>query len=318
MTRREIVDISNYQGVPNFALLKQQHPALAGVIIKATEGAWEFTNQDFDAQVAGAQQVGLAIGFYAFWHPGVAASTQAQVFLNRIAGHTPQLGVWVDAEVTDGVSAWSLLSLLREDLGYIAAKYAMRTGIYSAGWFLNPNFIGMAAAQMQTWPLWVAGYEPSLPQLPVPWNQALLWQYTDSYTGPHAMDASVFLGTDEQWVWLTTGRLPGIMTSKDKVHDFQAALHAVSDGVFGPDTDRRAVGVRAMRNAAGRANHAAVKYCQEIMAFGPAAADGIWGPITGSHWTQTVKLLQAALGCPVTGVWDINTDFSFLVLDPLR
>ena len=56
---------------------------------------------------------------------------------------------------------------------------------------------------------------------------------------------------------------------------------------------------------------------QKELGFPANEQDGVWGPYTQSHWVATVKAMQAAMGCPVTGAWDAATEFSFVALDPL-
>lgn len=318
MARREIIDVSSYQGVPNFAAIKAAHPGLSGVIIKATEGNWEFTNPSFDAQVAAAKAAGLAIGFYTFIHPGIAGTSDAQLFLNRIAGLDPELGVWLDCEVSDGVPESVMLGRLLEDAKYIEAHYPMKCGFYTAGWWWNPN-VGLA--DMSGWPLWVAGYTTYLPTLPEGFKTALMWQYTDNYYGL-GIDGSVFLGTDDQWAWLVSGKPAGqvhaVIPFSIKTKYIQLVVHVNPDGVFGPETDRRVMGLRAMKDAVGRANHDEVKYAQQVLAFPGASANGVWDKNTQAKVITAFKKIQTALGVPATGTWDTVTDFAFLVINPLR
>lgn len=320
MTTRTVVDVANYQGVPNFQALKGD--GVGGVIIKATEGSWEWTNPDFDAQYAAARAAGLAVGFYMFEHPGIADQSDAQLFLDRIAGHNPELGVWLDCEVSDGVAPAAMLPRLLADAQYIAQRYPMKTGFYTADWWWGPNTIGSVQAHMENWPLWVAGYTASLPQLPVPWKSPLLWQYTDQFAGLN-MDASRFLGSDAQWSWLLTGKVSGPAPVPNqawiaKIVGVQKAVHATADGVWGPDTERRAQNVRSFRiGPAAISNKALVFAFQKELGFPASQTDGAWGPYTQSHWVATVRAMQAAMGTPVTGAWDAATEFSFVALDPL-
>lgn len=331
MSRRVILDVSSYQGSVNFALIKQQSPEVVGVIIKATEGDWKWTNPSFDEQIQSALAAGLAVGAYCFEHPGDASTNDAQMFLDRIAGYHSRLalGVWLDCEVSDGVPASQILPRILADANLIAQNYPMKTGFYTADWWWGPNTIGSVQAHMENWPLWVAGYTQSLPQLPVPWTHPIMWQFTDAYpTYLGRVDASVFLGTDAQWNWLVTGSVtptpgpapapaPKPLPSSTAIKRIQAATHAVQDGIWGPDTEKRAEVIRHMRMNIDRQNRAYCKYLQEVLAFPPAACDGIWGPITASHWLATVKLFQQALGVPADGIWGTVTDGAFLKLDPL-
>lgn len=320
MTRRVVVDVANYQGVPNFAAMRRQDPALAGVIIKATEGMWQLTNPYMDAQYRAAKAAGLAVGFYTFWHPGFAGTADAKLFLARIAGYKAELGVWVDAEVSDGVPAGQMLGRITEDLNAIAPSYPLKTGIYSAGWWWNPNTVGSAAAHMEKWPLWVAGYTAALPPLPTPWKQAILWQFTDHYApGGGNMDASVFLGSDAQWQWLLTGSTPQPPSIPAEVKKIQIIVHGKVDGIFAKDTDLRTETVRAFRvGPAAIGNAALVKRLQQVMAFPGASANGKWDKNTQDHWLNTVAGIRMALNLPANGGWDAALDRAYLAIDPMR
>jgi hypothetical protein len=320
MTRRVILDWANYQGVPDASAIKMAHPEVAAGVVKACEGMWKWTNPDLDPQVASLRKAGLPVAFYNFVHPGFAGTADAQTFLDRIEGYNPWMA-WQDCEVSDGVSPQQMLGSLLEDARYISHRYPMRTGFYSAKWWWDPNTIGSVAAHMENWPFWVAGYTSALPPLPVPWTHPLMWQFTDNYFGMK-MDASLFLGTDEQWNWLMGSHVPSpvppVPPRPTKVIAFQNAVHASPDGIFGPDTDRRAMGIRALTYGGARFSHDLVHYAQLVMAFGPADADGIWGPKTTEAWLLTVRRIQSALGVAVDGDWGKLTEAAFLAMDPLR
>lgn len=319
MGRRVILDTSSYQGNVDFVALKARFPELAGAIVKATEGGWEFTNPNYDHQMQSAiAAFGGAVGNYCFVHPAQPPAYEAGLFLDRIKGYSPKLGVWLDCEVSDGVPAAQMLPRLLTEANIIAAHYPMKTGFYTAPWWWDPNTVGSIAAHMETWPLWLAGYTQSLPPSPVPWTHPLFWQFTDNYMGT-GIDASVFLGTDAQWSWLTGASPAPAPGPSVRIMAIQHAVHGVADGVFGPDTDHRCEAVRTMRLGPGATgNKQLVRYLQQVMAFTGASADGIWGPITASHWIQTVTLIQAALGVTVDGNWGAGTDAAYLALNPLR
>lgn len=325
MTRRVVLDTSSYQGNVNFADIKSRSGEVQGAIIKATEGPWSGTNPYFDEQYGsalGAFGPG-GVGFYTFWHPDMAGTSDSQLFVNKVSGHWHGLGLWLDCETANGVPPYAMLGRALEDLHVIQQAAPMRTGIYSAKWWWDPNTIGSVAAHMETWPFWVASYTSGLPVLPVPWTTSLFWQFTDNYMGL-GIDASVFLGTDKQWEWLTgnnpvpPGPGPHPLAPLQETKDIQIAVHAVADGIFGKDTDARTWVVREMRNPANRGNRLRVRYLQQVMAFGGASADGLWGPVTQSHWLATVVRIQAALGLAQDGMWGPNTDRAYFALDPIR
>ncbi len=329
MTRRVVLDVSSFQpGVIDWARIHRESGGeVVGGLAKATEGGWKYSNPGFETQVDGMHAAGLVAGSYSFEHPGLAGTADAQLFLDRIAGRNLELGVFEDVEVTDGVPPATLLQRVLEDMSLISARYPGKAGIYTGKWFWDPNTLGSVAAHVDRFPLWVAAYQAQFPLLPVPWTPAetMLWQFTDAYpTYFGACDASVYLGNDAQWAAWTGKPSGGAVTpvvytpGVVNVRALQAAVHATIDGIFGPDTDKRLVAVRGMSYGPARFVKTAVRYVQLVMAFGPAMADGIWGPITESHWTQTVMAIQRALGVTADGVWGPATDKAFLAADPLR
>lgn len=324
MGRRVILDVSSFQPpVIDWGRINRESGGeVIGGIVKATEGMWKYSNPGFESQLDGLHHTpGMVGGAYTFQHPGFAGTADAQMFVDRIGGRNLELGVWEDVEISDGVPPATLLGRVLEDLALLESNYALHAGIYSGGWFWNPNTLGSVAAHVEKFPLWVAGYQNSLPVLPVPWTQALIWQFTDKYPtyfGP--CDASVFLGNDAQWAQWTGGSVATPVTPHltADIRGLQHAVHAMPDGIFGADTDRRCEGVRVMTYGGARFSKSAVRYLQLVMAFPPAAADGVWGPITESHWHQTIAAMQHALGVPADSSWGPVTDKAYLAANPLR
>lgn len=323
MGRRVILDVSSFQpGVIDWGRIKRESGGeVVGGIEKATEGVWKYSNPGFESQVDGLHAAGMAAGAYCFVHPEFGGTSDAQMFLDRIAGRKLELGVFQDVEVDDGVDPGTLLARVMEDQQLIESRYPGHSGIYTADWFWGPHTLGSVAANVQRFPLWVAGYLASLPMLPVPWRSALLWQFTDKYpTYFGACDASVFLGDDAAWAkWTGLGTATPVVVHKGvDIRGLQSAVHAMADGIFGPDTDKRCEAVRVMTYGGARFSKAMVRYLQLVMAFPPAAADGIWGPVTESHWHQTIASMQRALGVAADGNWGPITDHAYLLANPLR
>jgi GH25 family lysozyme M1 (1,4-beta-N-acetylmuramidase) len=218
MSRRVILDLSSWQPVPDFARITREAPEVAGVILKASEGVWGNTNPNFPGQLVAARKAGLPVGFYLFAHPNVDPAVEALTFLNRIAGQHPELGVWVDCETADGYDPQTVTAHIKTLTGLIAPHYPLRTGIYTAAWFWDPN---TNHADFSSYPLWVAGYQDVQPVLPAHWQKALYWQFSQTYPVYFGqVDASVFQGTDAQWAWLTTGATP--QPSGELILDAQA------------------------------------------------------------------------------------------------
>jgi hypothetical protein len=97
--------------------------------------------------------------------------------------------------------------------------------------------------------------------------------------------------------------------SKPDVRELQAAVRAVRDNVWGPDTDRRLTAVRYAARLHESAFPYGVQYAQVVVG---ALPDGVWGPASGDCHDATVKRVQRALGVTVDGVWGEKTDAAYL------
>lgn len=315
MTTRVIGDAANYQGVPN----SWRAMGFDGMMLKAVEGMFGQTNPFLDAQIDVCKRDGIPYGFYDFWHPAYAGTADMQVLIQRIAGYQPRLGIAVDAEVNDNLGPATVLQRLIEDLQFVNARYPMRCWLYSAEWWMDPNLYGAQKYQIaQLAALWVAGYLSHVPPIPQPFQGAIMWQFTDSWRGGN-QDASYFLGSDEQWNWLIGGTKPIPVPMTQKIRGVQTAVHATQDGVFGPDTHKRVMGIRAFKDSSTQHDAAAVKYAQQVMAFPAALTNGKYTKQTHDQIGVTIKKLQQAMGVtPVDGTWSANTEFAESVMDPMH
>lgn len=319
MTHRSL-DLSNYQG----ALDLGQFPEVEHVTLKATQGLAGNSNPYFDWQYANAKAHGKTVSGYLFMDSSVNPEAEAQTYINRVAGKDLTWH-WLDVETNyGGLDVAAFRDHVARVMAVLRAKFGLRCGIYTGAWFWNPatgywDYSGV--------PLWDAGYTATLPALPAHWDSALMWQWTDSYQGrTHQLDASYFLGNEAQWQFYTDQAAPvppKPVPTTTKVAILEAVVHIPATGVWTRELDSRLMGVRAVAyDAAGadvaRKNPAFVKYVQQVMAFPAAKTDGVWGPVTHDSVVTYIKKIQTALGCPATGTWDTATEFSFLVIDPLR
>lgn len=205
---RLVVDLSSYQGAADLVQAKRFMPDLAGVIIKAIEGRWPSTNPYFEQQYASARAAGLPVGFYCFDHTSVDALYESDLYLAKIAGRPAELGHWFDFEANDGgLSQGAVQAHVATWLHEVNQERPETVGVYTAPWAWEPMTGYMDATAH---PLWLAGYTEALPASPVHWGSPpLMWQFTDRYRFSFgACDASLFLGTDQQWAALTGGSNP--------------------------------------------------------------------------------------------------------------
>ncbi len=206
------VDVSGYQGSSiNWSAVKAAGKVFG--FAKATEGTG-FIDGSFAHNWPGMRNAGVLRGAYHFFRPSVDGTAQADYFVNEIdaqgglaAGDLPPVA---DVEVSDNISAATVIARLRAFLQRVQARTGRVPLIYTANFFWgdylgNPNFSG--------YPLWVANYGPSCPYLPNAFTDWKFWQYSDNVgvSGiPGGVDGDMFNGTlDELRAWAGGGSTGG-------------------------------------------------------------------------------------------------------------
>ncbi|HEY1959778.1 MAG TPA: GH25 family lysozyme [Polyangiaceae bacterium] len=171
------IDVSHYQGSVNWANVKTvRNFAYA----KATEST-SYTDSKFVANYAGMQAAGLQRGAYHFFRASKDAVTQADHFASVIkaAGYGGgDLAPMVDVEVTDGVSAATVISGLRAFLNEAQSKLGTTLMIYTGPSFWTHN---LGNPDFSSNPLWIAHYTSAPhPTVPTTWSGYTIWQFTQS------------------------------------------------------------------------------------------------------------------------------------------
>lgn len=311
------LDLSNWQGTLDVG----QFPEVEHVVLKVSQGLSGGTNPYFDWQYANAKAHGKTVAGYLFMDTSVNPEAEAQTYINRVAGKDLCFH-WLDVEANyGGLGQAAFADHVRRVMAVLRTKFGLRVGIYTAQWCWDPmtGYLDYSSV-----PLWQPSYTPSPVARPAHWPSALMWQFTDSYAGrTHGLDASYFLGTDAQWQFYTgqgSPTPPAPVPTQTKIAILEAIVHIAITGIFSRELDKRLMAIRAMKDDLGRKNPAAVRLAQQVMAFPPAKVDGLWGPVTHDSTVTYIRRIQTALGCPVTGTWEDpgDTEFSFLVIDPLR
>ena len=177
------IDISAYQHPSGAAI---DFPAVRAakirfVAVKVDEGGG-YVNP-YSRDMLSARVAGMYVTGYHFARPRLPLSTavsDARAFVEPIAtaarGTLPPM---LDIEMTDGLSASTVVSWVRTWVTTVRNWSGRTPIIYTGGWFWgrylnNPG--GFSGA-----PLWIADYEPSLnsPHLTGDWTHST-WQYGDN------------------------------------------------------------------------------------------------------------------------------------------
>lgn len=184
------VDISNYQGLPDFNAMRGH---VTGAIIKASEGTG-FVNPNLKYQAEGAAAAGLKRKFYHFAdYTDMAA--EARHFLAAVAPYIKSNEDSVlDGEynVVGNVGGPTLTWLQ-----IVQSARHLAPWFYSYGPWIRAHLGG--DARLKPYPLWIAAYQAQEPAIPAPWSSAVAWQFTDRGTVPgiHGLvdEDDVFIAT---------------------------------------------------------------------------------------------------------------------------
>lgn len=169
------IDISSYQGQPDFPALKDN---LDFIIIKASEGTG-FKDPQFSRNQSEARRVGLLSGYYHFGRPDLGNTPQAEAewFLKTIGVLKTSEVLVLDIEVTYGdLVNWSkaFLDAITNKLnGYKPLIYLNQSQIQTHNW---------EDIYYSDYGLWVASYDnqPEGLKFDAPWPTVAMKQYTSS------------------------------------------------------------------------------------------------------------------------------------------
>lgn len=186
-------DVSDYD--PGTVWKTTQGAGIGFAYVKATEGL-TFTNNLFASDWAALKNLKMLGGAYHFFHPGSDASQQAQFFLKTVGANAANdLPPLLDWEATDGVSSAAQIQAALTWLKAVEKSTGKIPMIYVSPSFWNT--LGNPTG-FQRYPLFIAHYGVSCPQIPPPWSKWVFWQTgTGSVPGVQSSqaDKDVFNGT---------------------------------------------------------------------------------------------------------------------------
>ncbi|HEU5042629.1 MAG TPA: glycoside hydrolase family 25 protein, partial [Nocardioidaceae bacterium] len=170
------VDVSSWQHTRtlNWSRVKAHHNSFA--FIKATEGTG-YVNPYFTRDWQRTKRVGLFHGAYHFASPHRGnAKAQARFFV-RVAGRMHHHGVLppvLDLEVTGGLRPKALQRWTRTWLETVHRATGRKPIVYTSPVFWR-TALGNTR-QFSGYPLWIAHYGVSRPQIPGGWRTWTFWQ----------------------------------------------------------------------------------------------------------------------------------------------
>lgn len=174
------IDVSSYQDRIDWSRAKADGIAFA--YVKASEGT-TFADPKYRAHVTGAKTAGIKAGAYHFARPDTNstdlkrdARAEADWFLSLAAPRSGDLLPVLDLE-TAGLAPARMVEWTRAWLERVRGRIGARPVLYTYPAFWS-SMGGTTAFRL--YPLWIANYGVSQPQLPAGWRRYTIWQYTSS------------------------------------------------------------------------------------------------------------------------------------------
>ncbi|MDQ6686035.1 MAG: hypothetical protein M3Z50_00240 [Actinomycetota bacterium] len=174
------VDTSNWQHSTSLNWTSVAHSGVKFAFLKATEGSF-YSDPYLASDWTATAKNGIYHGAYHFARPSVGSGvSQAEYFVSRLPQQNTRgtLPPVLDLEATGGLSPSQLVTWTRQWLQEVAALTGRTPMIY-----VSPAFwverLGNSTA-FHAYPLWIANYGVSSPQVPGGWPTWSFWQSTSS------------------------------------------------------------------------------------------------------------------------------------------
>lgn len=169
--------VSQWQQRIDWLRVAATNPAF--VYIKATEGV-DHRDRRFLDNLVGATTNGVTVGGYHYFRADRDPVAQARWFIETLTETDGRMNLipGVDVEhLRPGQSGADLSAQLEQFLETFTRTHPPPV-IYTTTRFATRHALGEALARF---PLWLGDYESALaPQVPTPWVDWTLWQYTES------------------------------------------------------------------------------------------------------------------------------------------
>lgn len=169
------IDISRWQGKIDFSRVRESGIRL--VYIKATQGNG-YVDPDFERNYREAEKERLAIGFYHYVtaHTTTEARNEARFFASHIKGKSQHARPVMDFEVFGDLSRAEIREIALHFLIALEEETGHKPAIYSDASNASATF---ADDRFREYPLWIADYGVTRPDMENPWHRWSGWQYTD-------------------------------------------------------------------------------------------------------------------------------------------
>ncbi len=188
------IDVSRYQGDIDWSLVAGADVKFAYIQISR---AIDDIDPKFEENWAGAKSAGILRGAYQRFQPDQDVQAQANIFLDKLgpfeAGDLPPM---LDVEDSGGLPGATIAQRTREWLEIVEAATGVRPTIYTGRFFWRDT---VNSADFADYPLWIAHYTKDCPNIPEPWTDWAIHQYSASAVLPgitvNTVDVNHFNGT---------------------------------------------------------------------------------------------------------------------------
>lgn len=172
----EGIDVSHWEGRIQFQKLKEA--GIRIVYIKATEGR-SIVDPDFERNYREAEKENLHIGFYHYVtaRDEKEAQAEAAFFYEKIKNKDQHARPAMDFEEFGDLSFQEVRNISLQFLKSLEARFRYRPVIYSDAANASHTFDD---DRLRNYPLWIAQYGVSKPDMENIWKHWSGWQYTDS------------------------------------------------------------------------------------------------------------------------------------------
>ncbi len=189
------VDVSEFQGNIDWGAAHASGVQFA--VIRVGDGF--YNDPKFVQNWNGAGAAGVLRGAYQFFRPEDDAAAEANHFADVLManGGPGELPPVIDVEVTDGVGAGTYQQRVATWLSVVEQRTGVRPAIYTGKYFWQDN----VGSNESAYPLWIAQWGPSCPDIAAQWGDWAFWQTSDNgQVGgiPAVVDTDLFNGSLDQ------------------------------------------------------------------------------------------------------------------------
>lgn len=215
------IDASHHQGSIDWHRVRNDGVEFA--FLKATE-ARTYKDPNFQANLNGAKNAGLAVGAYHFARPSANTFEQEAMHFLAVVENADVDFVALDYEdehVTGSKAEWaySWLQIVEKKFDRLPYLYT-----YIPYWTAH----GSKDSKFAKYPLWVAAYRSSAPTPPAPWRDWAIWQYSSDGSVPGVsgrVDLNTAKNLQEGWLDLLTPQEQQELLDKTReIHDWMSKI----------------------------------------------------------------------------------------------